>query len=419
MRLLLAALVIFAAAGPLWNPTAGTATSNTPLMLLVDDGITAAATWEQRQRAGDDILARAEANGRGVILVPLSETREAALETPAAARVQLSQLRPKPHSVERSNALPAITRQLSRAPGMEVIWLSDGMIREGQGEFVAGLAKAAEGHPVTVISGGLAGARALSAADNAAGSLTVNVLRGRAEGNDQGIVRAIDLKGLPLGETRFHLRRRGIARPRRTFDLPVEIRNDIARLEIAGERSAGAVQLLDDRWRRRTIGVVSGATADTAQPLLASTFYLGRALKPFADMRVADTLGTPEACGQFIEQNVPMMILADVGTVTGDTRDNWPPGSRTAASWCASPGRGWRPATTISYRCVCAAGGRALGGSLSWDQAAGAWPPSRRKARSPSLEVPADVSVQRQVLAEPEAASATAPGRRWPTARRS
>ena len=43
--------------------------------------------------------------------------------------------------------------------------------------------------------------------------------------------------------------------------------NDIARLEISGERSAGAVKLLDKRWRRRTIGVISGSTVDTAQPL--------------------------------------------------------------------------------------------------------------------------------------------------------
>ena len=65
----------------------------------------------------------------------------------------------------------------------------------------------------------------------------------------------------------------------------MELRNDIARLEISGEHSAGAVQLLDKRWRRRAIGIVSGATNDTAQPLLASTFYLTRALAPFADVR--------------------------------------------------------------------------------------------------------------------------------------
>ena len=41
---------------------------------------------------------------------------------------------------------------------------------------------------------------------------------------------------------------------------PGRLRNDIARLEVSGERSAGAVQLLDKRWRRRAIGIVSGAT---------------------------------------------------------------------------------------------------------------------------------------------------------------
>ena len=106
-------------------------------------------------------------------------------------------------------------------------------------------------------------------------------------------MRALDLKGLPLGEARFAFK----DDERETdaeFDLPVEIRNDIARLEIAGERSAGAVQLLDKRWRRRTVGVVSGSTADTAQPLLASTYYLSRALNPFADVRLAEARRPPK-----------------------------------------------------------------------------------------------------------------------------
>ena len=90
--------------------------------------------------------------------------------------------------------------------------------------------------------------------------MTVKVLRADS-GTAAGTVRALDLKASPLGEARFTF---GL-QDRETeaaFDLPVEIRNDIARLEIAGERSAGAVQLLDKRWRRRAIGIVSGATAD-------------------------------------------------------------------------------------------------------------------------------------------------------------
>ena len=97
-------------------------------------------------------------------------------------------------------------------------------------------------------------------------------------------MRALDLKGLPLGDTSFTFTE-GARESEAELTLPVEIRNDIARLEIAGERSAGAVTLLDKRWRRRAIGVVTGSTADTAQPLLASTYYLTRALGPFADVR--------------------------------------------------------------------------------------------------------------------------------------
>ena len=70
-----------------------------------------------------------------------------------------------------------------------------------------------------------------------------------------------------------------------TFDLPIEIRNAIARIEILGEGSAGAVTLLDDQNRRRRVGLVFGGTADQAQPLLAPTYYIARALAPYSEIR--------------------------------------------------------------------------------------------------------------------------------------
>ena len=152
------------------------------------------------------------------------------------------------------------------------------------GEFRENLEQTIGQHPITVVAGGIAGARALTAADNAAGASSVKVLRVAAGAAETGTVRALDLKGLPLGEAPFAFQ----AADRDTeakFDLPVEIRNDIARLEISGERSAGAVQLLDKRWRRRTVGIVSGASADVTEPLLSSSYYVQRALEPFADVR--------------------------------------------------------------------------------------------------------------------------------------
>ena len=128
LRLTLAALLIFAAAGPLWNPPLATSQASAPLALLIDDGWGAAATWDTRIRTAEDLIARAETDNRGVAIVPLSDVgRDISLETPGAARVRLRQLKPKPHTLDRTEILPAITRFLTATPSVEVLWLSDGV----------------------------------------------------------------------------------------------------------------------------------------------------------------------------------------------------------------------------------------------------------------------------------------------------
>ncbi len=178
LRLGLTALVILAAAGPLWNPPVATSGGAKALVLLIDDGWSAAASWDARIRTGDDILARAEADSRAVAILPMSEAGRAALiQAPGAARVQLRQIKPKPHNVDRMDAIPAITRFVAATPDAEWVWLSDGTEIERGSEFITAFAKAIEGKSLTVVDGGTPPAHALTAADNAAGGLSVKVLR--------------------------------------------------------------------------------------------------------------------------------------------------------------------------------------------------------------------------------------------------
>ena len=410
LRLTLAALVIIAAAGPLWNPPVATATAKAQLALLIDDGFPAAGTWDARMRTAEDLIARAEADNRGVALIPLSEpTRDISFETPAAARVRIKQMKPKPHAVERADALPAIGRFLGATPDIELVWLTDGVDLGGGGEFVAALGRLVEQRPMTVVEGGIAGARALSSADNAAGALTVKVLRANGGATETGTVRALDLKGLPLGDAAFSFKD-GERETEAELTLPVEIRNDIARLEIAAERSAGAVALLDKRWRRRSIGVITGSSSDTAQPLLASTYYLTRALGPFADVRLADRGSPAQAVGQFIEQRLPMLILADVGNVA-EAREQLTRWVEEGGVLVRFAGPRLAAADDDLVPVKLRRGGRVLGGSLSWEQ------PQQLNAftrESPffGMTVPTDVTVSRQVLAEPDA---TLTERTWAT----
>src|SRR5512143_2798749 len=254
LRLTLATLIIIAAAGPLWNPPLATTDRAAPLLIMLDDGWSAAASWDARLRTADEMIARADADNRGVAILPLSETdRDSSLGLAGAARVQIKQIKPKPFGVDRTEALPLIERFLAAAPNVEAVWLSDGVDLGKGAAFIDGLKRVIGNHPLTIVEGGLQISHALAAADNAAGALTVKVLRAQTGTGDSGMVSAIDLKGLPLGEAAFNFKS-GDHETDAVIDLPVEIRNDVARLEIVGERSAGAVQLRDKRCRRRTVG---------------------------------------------------------------------------------------------------------------------------------------------------------------------
>jgi hypothetical protein len=407
LRLLAAALVILAAAGPIWNPQTGAAAgSKAPLIILLDDGWSAASSWDARIKAADELIADADSDRRGVAIVPLSEpARDITIMPGGNARVALRQLAPKPYAVERVETLPAIARFLKATGDSEIVWLADGVDTGRGAEFTEGLQKAIADRTLTIFDGGAPPAYALTAAENAAAKMTVKVLRADGGGIAAGVVRALDQKGSPIGEARYTF----APQERETeaaFDLPVELRNDITRLDIAGERSAGAVQLLDKRWRRRAIGIVSGSSNDTAQPLLASTFYLTRALAPFADVRLGDRGAPQQAITQFLDQKLPMIVLADVGTLSPEIRER-------ISAWIDKGGvlvrfAGPRLAQAdddlvpVKLR----RGGRSLGGSLTWEKPQHL---ASFAADGPfaGLAVPQDVTVNRQVLAEPDAVLAT------------
>jgi hypothetical protein len=400
LRLAAATLIILAAAGPIWNPRTGLAGSASPLVILFDDGWSAASSWDSRVRAADELIANADNGRRGIALVPLSEpARDITIMPAGAARVALRQLAPKPYSIDRVETLPAIERFLRATGDAEVAWLADG-IDAGRGkEFVEGLGKAIGDRSITIFEGAPS-PLALAAAENAAAKMTVKVLRADS-GIAAGVVRALDAKGSPIGEARFGFTPRALE-TEASFDLPVELRNDVARLEISGERSAGAVQLLDKRWRRRAVGIVSGSTSDTAQPLLAATFYLNRALSPFADIRQGDRGAPQQVLTQFLDQKLPMIVMADVGTLSPELRER-------LAAWIDQGGvlarfagphlaQGDDDLVPVKLR----RGGRTLGGSLTWEK------PQHLAAFTADgpfagLPVPKDVTVSRQVLAEPDA----------------
>ena len=181
--------------------------------------------------------------------------------------------------------------------------------------------------------------------------------------------------------------------------LPPELRNRLSRLVLEGPPSAASVVLLDERWRRRPVGMLAGdiATADT--PFAGALYYLRRALAPFTEVREAD-LAT------LLQREVSVLILADRPLPAGAERDaltRWVEQGGLLIRF-AGPRTAEQPiGETDPLMPVKLLGGdRQLGGALSWAEPAGV---AQFTASSPfaGLAVPDEVKVNRQVLAEPSA----------------
>ncbi len=395
LRLSIAACLILAMAGPVLNPlAAGTQTG--PLLIVLDNGWPAAPGWERRIAAAAHRIETAKQSSQLAAIVATSEAARDIVPIEAAkAQDRLRALKPVPFIPDRLPVLTAIEKYAATHQKPAIVWIADGLDRGHAREFAGKLA--ALSGELTLVTDKTT-VRALTGAQNQTGRLDVRVLRAALSSPEQGVVRALDRKGLALGEASFDFA--GANEAQAKFEMPVELRNEIARLEIAREHSAAAVFLLDERWRRRRAGLVSGETADLAQPLLAPAYYLTKALSPFADVRQASPSAT-DPVRFLLGEHVAIMILADVGMVPGEAHDDLKRFVEDGGILVRFAGTHLAGASDDLVPVRLRRGGRVLGGAMSWDTPK-KLAPFDRESPFFGLAVPDEVTVSRQVLAEPD-----------------
>lgn len=402
LRLAITAALIFAVAGPILNPLPAGESGKGPLLVLLDDGWPAAPNWDQRLTAATQWIEAAGRRGQTVAVAAASEGGREIIASDAAHTLDhLRAIKPQSFVPDEMTLVPALQNFMHQWPQADVVWIADGVARGRAREFAEKLASLVP--KVTLVTSDRS-AYALAGPKNEGGTFAVRVLRSGVAGPAQGIVRALDRKGLALGDARFDFRAPDAVSATETkaqFDLPVELRNDIARLEIVDEHSAGAVSLIDERWKRRRVGIVSGETADRSLPLLAPDYYLKKALAPFADVREARP-GTPDPIAALLDDHVAVLILADVGMVTGPDHALLTQFVKEGGLLLRFAGTRLAASSDDLVPVRLRRGGRVLGGALSWEKPKKLAPFNQR---SPffGLKVPDEVTVRRQVLAEPDA----------------
>lgn len=449
LRLTAAGFVIVALARPVLDAGASLA-GNGPVLLVLDNGWAAATDWARRIEAANAVLDRAGRTGHRVAL--LTTAADGAGEPPRIlgpmaaqeARARLAAVLPQPWTPDRQAAAMALEGW--KQAGTSVVYIADGVLQgpasaartdqpvpaaavsnetepagsgaaraatRGFDRFAAAMARVGS---VTQICCAATPPRALLTPESEADRLIVRATQAPQPMPTEAYVLAQSGDGRTLARAAVGFPA-GVGEASAPIPLPPELRNRLSRLVLEGPASAGAVALLDERWRRRPVGLVAGEQTATDAPFIGALYYLRRALGPFAELRDGDV-------ATLLKRDISVLVLADRPLPPGAERD-------ALMAWVekggllirfAGPRSAEPPVGGASARAAMAGGDadpllpvrlitgdRQLGGALSWSEPAGlaAFPPDSPFS---GLTVPAEVRVTRQVLAEP---SADLAGRTW------
>lgn len=397
LRILAAALIILALARPILNP-GDAIDGGGPVRIVMDNSWSSAQTWRIQTAQANDIIERAARERRSLYIVttaPEPGKTEPQMQGPLTrgeADAYMRGLKPLPWPADYD----AAARVLGTAPeqaGIQSYWLSNGLMEGDHTALVRTLQ--AQG--------------ALTFFAPAANQLPVLLRPDKSKPGQFGLLvefvpgvgggvplslqalardgRLIDSVSLSSEKDRVQTRVK--------FELPASLQNQVSRFQIAGRQGAGSLLLVDNSAQRHTVGIsTSTGNADKA-PLTEARHYIRRAIEPYADITEGPTQ-------ELLDKNVSVIILPDVGAVPVEELE-------TLEGWVREGGlllrfggpnmtQGDNFLTPVAIR----SGGRAMQGSLTWEKPAKLAP---FPMQSPyyGLEVPEDLTIARQLLAEPEA----------------
>jgi len=408
LRLVISALLICALARPVVDPLP-TIGGQGVMLIAIDNDWAAARDWETRQKTLHDLIHQAERENRSVLLLPT--TPPASGDTlqiigPLAAKAattEIERIVPEPWASDWTQAT-SIVQKLDRTTIGDAFWLSSGLGGVDAKIFYNALN---DNGGVKVLADAETPIYLLSPPQSENDDLILAVRRANTDNDAVLVLSALAQDEHVLAHLPIHFMP-GTPRATTPLNLPLDVRNLIARFEIEGQRSAATTALLDAGWEHRPVGIVGDAGELAQHSLLSGMFYIDRALKPYADIHV-------DQLDALLKQNMAVLILSDATELNDDQIVQ-------LIAWVKKGGvlvrfAGEKMAATQNPKesnllpVTLRTGDRSLGGALSW-----ATPQKLKDFPSSSpfrgLPLPDDVTINRQILAEPSPDLAT---RSWAT----
>lgn len=431
LRLLAGTLLVLGLAQPVLVQEGSVAPASRAMLIVLDDGWAASNDWPLRVAALDALLDHASRANQLVRLLATADDESGAIRPPGAPirpdqlRAAIDARRPRSWNTDRAAAARALeqpARSPAGGPVGSIVYFSDGLATPGDAALAAALHRLG---PVSEWRADPQRLRLLLPPVSMADGLTARVGALPQAVARPFTVHAEDAEGGTLARVDGSIPARA-QQGQAPIILPVELRNRIARLVLDGTPGPAGLRLLDESDRRRPVGLIASGSFTDA-PLLGPLFYLRRALALDTELRTGDA-------ASLLSRQLSVLIAPDGTLADAQVRHrvaDWVRGGgmlirfagpqlaageqadpSAAPDAAASSGEVSRqvpdpaadpagdPVAQTLLPAPLLDGARTLGGAMSWSRPAhlaafGADTPFA------GLDVPADVTVSRQVLARP------------------
>tara|TARA_R110002110_G_scaffold168018_21_gene369260 strand:+ start:1635 stop:4409 length:2775 start_codon:yes stop_codon:yes gene_type:complete len=398
LRMLAVAAIILGLAGPVLNPEQDRADGSGALLIVVDGTWAGATRWPQQMQAIEAQLSRAARANRTVAFMTLTRPEDPLFQSADVWRTRLAGMTPAPWQ-PGPNDIENATGIIAAIGPVDTLWFSDALDYDGRDAVLDAL----QSQGVVEVYQTAANVLAIEPATYANNVINLNLARAAPGLERQSVVQAEGRD--PAGNARVLATAtatfaQGDTHATAELSLPAELRARITGFTIAGQRSAGAVTLVDDALRRREVALIGGRSAREGLQLLTPLHYIEQALAPTADL-------IDGSIGDVLPANPDVIVLADIATLAESEAaalTEWIEnggmlvrfaGPRIAASDISRIDED--PLMPVRLR----AGGRSVGGAMSWGE-----PKSLAPFRDASpffgLSIPDDVTVTAQVVAQPD-----------------
>lgn len=400
LRSLIFLFFILAMADPVMKLSVGVPGSGGAVLVAVDNGWSSAAGWNERQAKLREYLAQIRRSNRTVIFLPTAaDEGDGMLHAfgpmeAGEAEQWASHLKPYPWPSDHKAATELAKEAVAKHKTSHSLFLSDGTtVAQPDGRLFMEALQA---------GGGLTVARddkvntpfILRKTAVKPGHLSFTIERlATTVMPEPMMIAAYDSDNNVLDTLKFDFP----AATKTTelkWDVLNEMRSKVTRVGLMRNPMASAVYLTDSQWQQRPVGIIADPTTAGKDSFLNEVYYLKRALENQGGLEL-------DQVGNLLQKSLSAIIWPDSASLTAAERVDlykWVQAGGlliryAGPSLAANPDDPLLP-VRLRY------GQRALEGAMTWEKPVKLNPEIGAQSPFAGMDIPPDVTVTRQVLAE-------------------